>query len=93
MSKRALFANPVSRVVAATAGVLVVATLVTAGAAAYLPLSASDRIAVPVIVFPITWVVLFLYALMADSVRSVWLLLGALFTVHVAFVAYLLLAD
>ena len=67
-----LFSAPKSRLLACTLGVLIASTLVTAGSATYLPFNEIDRIGVPILLFPITWTVLFLLAVMDSKIWRVW---------------------
>lgn len=77
-----LFSAPKSRLLACIAGALLAATLMTAGAATYLPFNEIDRIGVPILLFPVTWTLLFLFSAMSRSIWKVWLGLGLLCLVH-----------
>ncbi|HSX49626.1 MAG TPA: hypothetical protein VLF09_01630 [Cellvibrio sp.] len=77
-----LFSAPKTRLFACLLGALVAATLITAGAATYLPFNEIDRIGVPILLFPITWTLLFLYAAMSRSMIRVWAVLITLTLVH-----------
>lgn len=81
-----LFSAPKSRLLACIAGALLAATLITAGAATYLPFNDIDRIGVPILVFPVTWTLLFLFCAMTQSIWKVWLGLGLLCLIHVGFI-------
>ncbi len=81
-----LFSSPKNRLFACTIGVLIASTLVTAGAATYLPFNEIDRIGVPILLFPITWTALFLLATMSRSMWKVWGWLLALSLVHVGLI-------
>ncbi|MEO1081153.1 MAG: hypothetical protein AAFY29_16455 [Pseudomonadota bacterium] len=59
-----LFSRPLGRSLAATLGVLLTAVLTTAGMAAYLPLNQANQVVLPIILFPVTWLVLFLWVLL-----------------------------
>lgn len=78
----ALFSAPKSRLLACTLGVLIASTLVTAGSATYLPFNEIDRIGVPILLFPITWIILFLLATMTRSIWRVWGVLLVLTLIH-----------
>jgi len=67
-----LFSAKKSRLLAATLGVLLTSTLVTAALPAYLPFSQGDTIAGPILLFPFTWVALFLFSLITTSIQRVW---------------------
>ncbi len=78
----ALFTSPKNRLFASIIGVLIASTLITAGAATYLPFNEIDRIGVPILLFPITWTLLFIFAVMSKSMWKVWAVLGVLTLVH-----------
>ncbi|WP_041523222.1 hypothetical protein [Gilvimarinus agarilyticus] len=82
----ALFSAPKTRLLACILGVLITATLVTAGSATYLPFNEIDRIGVPILLFPVTWSVLFLYAVIANSMWRIWAVLAVLSLVHVGLI-------
>jgi len=77
-----LFSAKKSRLLAAIFGVLVTSTLITAALPAYLPLSQGDTIAGPILLFPFTWVALFLFSLINTSIWRVWGGLGLLSLSH-----------
>jgi len=77
-----LFSAKKSRLLAAIFGVLVTSTLITAALPAYLPLSQGDTIAGPILLFPFTWVALFLFSLITTSIWRVWGGLGLLSLSH-----------
>lgn len=77
-----LFSAPKTRLLACILGVLVTATLITAGGATYLPFNEIDRIGVPILLFPVIWSLLFLYSAMANSLWRVWAVLSVLSVVH-----------
>lgn len=77
-----LFSAPKTRLLACIIGVLITATLITAGGATYLPFNEIDRIGVPILLFPVTWTLLFLFAAMARSVWRVWAALSLVSLVH-----------
>ena len=60
MATERLFPSPKSRVLAATIGVLLAAVIITAAMPVYLPLPQASRVAMPIVLFPITWLLLFL---------------------------------
>lgn len=77
-----LFSAPKNRLFACIIGVLIASTVITAGAATYLPFNEIDRIGVPILLFPITWTALFVFAVMARSILRVWGVLILLTLVH-----------
>ena len=81
-----LFSSPKTRLFVCIIGVLIASTVITAGAATYLPFNEIDRIGVPILLFPITWTVLFLFATMSQSMWKVWGLLTVLTLVHVGLI-------
>lgn len=87
-----LFSSPKLRLLACLLGAFIAATLVTAGAGTYLPINEIDRIGVPILLFPVTWTLLFLYAAMAKKLWHAWLLFLLLSLIHIAFI-YLHLAG
>jgi hypothetical protein len=82
MSRQQLFTSPVSRTLAATLGVLVTAVVVTAGMASYLPLSQANQVVLPIILFPLTWFGLFIWALLDQKIWRPWAGLFALSAGH-----------
>ena len=78
----ALFSYPKNRLLACTLGVLIASTVVTAGSATYLPFNEIDRIGVPILLFPITWIILFLLATMTRNIWQVWGVLLMLTLIH-----------
>ena len=86
MKNKPLFPNPVSRTIATTVGILVVAVVMTAAIPVYLPINEASAIALPIILFPATWLLLFLWAAFQPSMLKVWGGLGALFTAHLAII-------
>lgn len=78
---RTLFTRPVSRTFAATLGALVAAVVVTTGMAAYLPFGQANSVVLPIILFPVTWLCLFLWALFDGNLWRVW---GGFFILAVA---------
>lgn len=70
-------------------GALVLALVVTSGASLWLPagLAGIDHIVVPIVAFPVVWVV-FALVLYADPRRGrAWTLVGGLTAVHVLLIA------
>lgn len=78
----AVFTAPKNRLVACIVGAFVASLIVTAGAAIYLPFNEIDRIGVPILLFPVTWTLLFLFAVMVRSMWRVWAVLMLLSLVH-----------
>lgn len=77
-----LFSAPKNRLFACILGALIASTVITAGAATYLPFNEIDRIGVPILLFPITWALLFLFAAMSRRMLRVWAVLAVLTLVH-----------
>ena len=77
-----LFSSPKNRLFACIIGAFIAAIVVTAGAATYLPFNEIDRIGVPILLFPITWTLLFIFAVMSQSMWKVWAWLSVLTLVH-----------
>lgn len=82
-----LFGAPKRRAFASTLLVLVVAILVTAGAPLYLPFIQSDSIGVPILLFPVTWFLLFYFSAMAKSIGLVYAVLLVLGIGHFYLIA------
>lgn len=82
MDRQQLFTRPISRTLAASLGVLVTAVVMTAGMASYLPLSQANQVVLPIILFPITWLCLFLWALLDQKMWRTWVGLAVLSTGH-----------
>ena len=87
MSDERLFPAPRSRTIAATLGVLVTAVLITAAMPAYLPIGLANSIVLPIILFPVTWLLLFLWVLFDRSMVRAWLVLIALALAHATLIA------
>ncbi|MBT0585981.1 hypothetical protein KIU71_06115 [Alteromonas sp. SM 2104] len=61
---------------------LLTATVMIPGMTTYLPLSAADKIGIPIFLFPFIWVGLFLYSYMANKSRHAWAVLTLLLVSH-----------
>jgi len=85
-----LFSSPISRCLAATLGALLASVLTTAGMPVYLPFAQLENIGIPIVLFPVTWLVLFLYSVMSESMWRVWLLLAILTLGHAALIFHTL---
>lgn len=59
-----LFTAPKTRVIIAVFGALLTSVFVTAGMPLYLPFGQTDSIGIPIILFPITWLLLFYFSLL-----------------------------
>ena len=77
-----LFSSPKSRTFACVLGSLVAALVVTAGMPVYLPFSQTDNIGLPILLFPVTWLLLFLYGAMCQRVWRAWFLFAVLAVGH-----------
>ena len=87
MAKEQLFGAPKSRVVAATIGVLLAATLITAAMPAWLPFDQANNIVMPIVFFPVTWLMLFFWVLFARNMLRMWAILVVLMIGNAALVA------
>ena len=87
MPAERLFSSPKNRVFAATVGVLLAAVIVTAAMPVYLPLPQASRVAMPIVLFPVTWLLLFLWVLFARSMWRAWLVLTGITIVHAGLIA------
>jgi hypothetical protein len=85
-----LFSAKKSRLLASLVGVMIASTVLTAAMPAYLPFSQGDTIAGPILLFPITWVVLFLFSLITTSIARVWTVLGVITLSHAAIIYFAL---
>ncbi len=85
-----LFSAKGSRLFAATIGVLIASTVLTAAMPAYLPFSLGDTIAGPILLFPFTWVTLFFFTMISSSIWRVWLGLGLLTGSHALIIYFAL---
>ncbi len=83
MSKPLLFSSPKLRTFACTIGVLIAATVVTGGAAVYLPFGEIDSIGIPILLFPVTWSVLFLLSALIKNIWHVFIFLSSTIAVHI----------
>lgn len=86
MAEGALFTRPISRVFAATVGVLLTAVVVTTAMPAYLPIGQASSIVVPIILFPVTWLLLFFWVLFERRMWRAWTGLVVLFAVHLGLI-------
>ena len=87
MAKERLFAAPRSRLIAATVGVLLAATLITAAMPAWLPLSEANSLVLPIVLFPVTWLLLFFWVLFAKSMLRTWIVLVLVVAANLALIA------
>jgi len=71
-----------SRHFAALLMALLTSTVMIPGLTTYLPLSAADQIAIPILLFPFIWTGLFIYSYMAQKVWHPWLLMLVLTISH-----------
>lgn len=78
---RGILAGPVS---------LVVACLAMAGGSLWLPPGRAqvNNLVLPVVLFPLLWTVLFLYALLDKRLKRAYLVVGLIFTVNVLMLAW-----
>lgn len=88
-----LFTSRASRIFAAIIGVLVTSTILTAAMPAYLPFAQGDTIAGPILLFPLTWVALFLFSLITTNIWRVWGMLGLLSLSHALIIYFALTAS
>ncbi|ASM52060.1 hypothetical protein PESP_b0512 [Pseudoalteromonas espejiana DSM 9414] len=71
---------------------LITATVMVSGMTTYLPLQMSEQILLPILLFPIIWVGLFIYAYIAEKAWHPLLVMTILCAVHGA-LSYLALAQ
>ncbi len=83
-----LFSARKSRLFACTFGALAISTILTAAMPAYLPFDQGDSIAGPILLFPFTWLALFLFSLITSNIWHVWSGLAVLGSSH-ALIIYL----
>ena len=86
-NSESLFTSHVARSIAATLGAIVAAVIVTAGMPTYLPLSQTDSIGLPILLFPLTWFFLFLFSALCKNVWHAWLLIAVLTLSHAGLIA------
>ena len=75
MAQAPLFTRPVARALACTLGVLLTAVLVTTAMPSYLPVERANSVVMPIVLFPVTWLALFLWVLFERRVWLAWLVL------------------
>jgi len=90
MTTKTLFSAPKARLLAATLGVFITSTIVTAALPAYLPFEQGDRIAGPILMFPFTWAALLFYSLISPSIRRVWTVLTGIALSHALIIYFAL---
>lgn len=71
---------------------LITSTVMIPGLTTYLPLSAADQIAIPILLFPFIWTGLFIYSYMAQKSWHPWVLMWVL-TISHAILSYLALTG
>ena len=86
MAGETLFTRPISRVVAATVGVLLTAVVVTTAMPSYLPVGQANSVVMPIILFPVTWLLLFIWVLFESRMWRAWAGLTALFVAHLGLI-------
>ncbi len=82
MNNSRLFSAPILRVLACTIGALLTATLITSGASLYIPLNEIDRIGLPILLFPITWIILLIASVLVMSIWRLWAIILTLVLIH-----------
>lgn len=86
------FSSPKSRLVAACLMALVTSTITVTGMTTYLPFVVTDKVGIPILLFPFIWTALFIYAYLAKSAWRAWGLMLMLAMVH-GLLAYLALTG
>lgn len=81
---KSTFTSPKSRHFAAVVMALITATVMIPGMTTYLPMGITDRIALPIFLFPFIWMGLFIYSYMAKKSWHAWTLMLVIFISHVA---------
>ena len=86
MAEERLFPRPVSRVLAATLGVLLTAVLVTTAMPSYLPAGEANSVVMPIVLFPVTWLLLFFWVLFETRMWRAWVGLAVLSVANLALI-------
>ena len=86
MAEGTLFTRPISRVLAATVGVLLTAVVVTTAMPSYLPVGQANSVVMPIILFPVTWLLLFFWVLFESRMWRAWAGLVVLFVAHLGLI-------
>ncbi|MBD1390737.1 hypothetical protein IC617_15000 [Neiella sp. HB171785] len=76
------FSQPKQRHFLALFLALITATVMIPGMTTYLPLSAADQVAIPILLFPFIWTGLFVYAYLAPKAWHATLLMVVLTLLH-----------
>ena len=87
MVEEELFTAPKSRTWAATIGALLAAILITAAMPVWLPLSDANRIVLPIVFFPLTWLAVFFWVVFAKSMLRTWAIIITLIVGNAVLVA------
>ena len=91
-TRTSVFTSIKSRNFAGVLMAFITCTIMIPGMTTYLPFSAADQIAVPILLFPFIWTGLCVYSYMADKAWHPWLLMGLLCLSHGA-LSYVALAG
>lgn len=78
------------RATTAILGPLVTAIVVTTAAPLYLPFHETDNIGVAILLFPVTWVILFIYSVLAKNIKLVMALFTILTLCHAVMIYFAL---
>jgi len=67
----------------------IVAALLMLGSTVWMPAGRAqiDNLVLPILLFPLIWTALFLYALLEPRLARAWLVIGALGVIHAALIA------
>lgn len=71
----------------------ITSVIVIPGMTTYLPFSASDQIAIPILLFPFIWLGLFLYSYLSEKSWHVWVVMLLLALSHSALSAIALIGK
>lgn len=91
-TRASVFTSIKSRNIAGVLMAFITCVILIPGMTTYLPFSAADQIAVPILLFPFIWTGLCLYCYMADKAWKPWALMLALCFSHGA-LSYIALAG
>lgn len=92
MNIKSTFTNTRKRHFLACIFTLITAVVMIPGMTTYIPFEMSEKILLPIMLFPIIWTVLFIYAYMAEKIWHPFLLMLILLLVH-ALLCYLALTG
>lgn len=92
LTRRSVFTSIKSRNVAGVLMAFITCVILIPGMTTYLPFSAADQIAVPILLFPFIWTGLCVYSYLAEKAWHAWALMLVLSLSH-AGLCYVALAG